>query len=402
MATTGVTLSRAAGSLTLVTLSLTAAHAEPRVVVVGAGPGGLAAAGALAHRGVRATVVDRAPHVGASWRGHYDRLRLHTPRRLSHLPGLPMPRELGRWVARDDVVRYLELYAAHHRLDLRLGCGVVSLTPTGPRHRPDGWRLDLEDGSALGATHVVVATGYNNHADLPAWPGLETFTGDVVHAAAYRSGAAYRGREVLVVGAGNTGAEIATDLADHGATVRLAVRTPPHILRRSTLGWPTQATGIAVRHLPVRVVDGVSRLAAPLQTPDLTAYGLPRPTTGLASQARRGRLPVQDVGIVEAVRAGRVVPVAGVAAVDRADVVLADGSRVRPEVLLVATGYVRGLEPLVGHLRVLDAQGLPIVHGPRTTPSAPGLHFIGFTNPISGMFRELRIDARRIARVIAG
>ena len=101
------------------------AHVE--AVVVGAGPGGLAAAAALQARGVETLVVDRRPHVGSSWRSHYDRLHLHTPRRWSGLPGHPIPRRFGRWVARDDVVRYLEEYAAHHRIPLRLACAVTRI-----------------------------------------------------------------------------------------------------------------------------------------------------------------------------------------------------------------------------------------------------------------------------------
>ena len=81
--------------------------------------------------------------------------------------------------------------------------------------------------------------------------------------------------------------------------------------------------------------------------------------------------------------------------------VLADGSRITPDVIVAATGYRRGLEPLVGDLDVLDERGLPRVHGPRTSRSAPGLYFTGYTNPISGMFRELRIDAERIAAAIS-
>ena len=107
--------------------------------------------------------------------------------------------------------------------------------------------------------------------------------------------------EVLVVGSGNTGMEIATDLADHGATrVWLAVRTPPHILPRSRMGWPAQGTGILVRRLPPRLVDRVAAVLAVVQEPDLTDYGLPRPEADLYSRVLVGRVPVQDVGIVDA------------------------------------------------------------------------------------------------------
>ena len=114
-----------------------------------------------------------------------------------------------------------------------------------------------------------------------------------------------------------------------------------------------------------------------------------------------GRVPVQDVGIVDAIRSRRVEPVAAVESLDGGEVVLADGSRVQPSTIVVATGYQAGLEPLVGHLGVLDARGLPLVHGAREPHGAPGLWFTGYTNPISGMLRELRIDAERIAAALS-
>ena len=374
------------------------------VVVIGAGPGGLAVAAALKAHRINAVVADRAPQVGSSWRGHYDRLHLHTPRRWSGLPGYPIPRSAGRWVSRDDVVGYLESYAAHHRLELRLGSGVTAVErgDAGTSGADARWTVRLDDGSDIAADHVVVATGYNHTPVEPDWPGLSDFTGEVVMARDYRNGRPYAGRDVLVVGTGNTGMEIATDLAEHGATkVWLSVRTPPHILPRSRMGWPAQATGILVRRLPPRLVDRVAKVLAVVQEPDLTAYGMPRAGTDLYSRVLVGRIPVQDVGIVEAIRTRQVEPVAAMEAVDGGEVVLADGSRLTPSVVVVATGYVAGLEPLVEHLGVLDGRGLPVVHGAHEPAGAPGLWFTGYTNPISGMLRELRIDAEKIAAAVS-
>ncbi|MBM6401882.1 NAD(P)/FAD-dependent oxidoreductase [Phycicoccus sp. MQZ13P-5] len=372
------------------------------VVVVGAGPGGLAVAAALRQRGVDALVVDRAAHVGESWRNHYDRLHLHTPRGWSHLPGYRIPRRFGRWVARADVVRYLEEYAEHHHVRLRLGTAVERVDvldgsgADGPR-----WAAHLADGSVVTARHVVVATGYNHTPVEPTWPGLETFTGELVLARDYRTGRPWAGRDVLVVGTGNTGTEIATDLAEQGATrVWLAVRTPPHILSRTRFGVPAQATGIAVRRLPPTVVDRVAGVLAAVQEPDLTEHGMPRAGRDLYSRVLEGRIPVQDVGVVAAIRAGRVEPVAAVESLDGAEVVLADRTRVAPDVVVVATGYRAGLEPLVGHLGVLGERGLPVTHGAEPSDVAPGLWFTGYTNPISGMLRELAIDAEKIARAV--
>ena len=379
-----------------------------QVVVIGAGPGGLAVAAALAERGVRALVVDRAADVGSSWRNHYERLHLHTPRRWSGLPGYPIPRRFGRWVAREDVVRYLEEYVDHHGIRLRLGTAVSGVEraadPAIEEADPTArWVVRFADDTTTTADHVVVATGYNHTPVTPDWPGLDGFTGDLVLARDYRNGRPFAGRDVLVVGTGNTGTEIATDLAEHGATrVWLAVRTPPHIIRRDMLRWPAQGTGMLVRRLPPKLVDRVAHGLSVVQEPDLTAYGMPRAAPGLYSRVLVGRVPVQDVGIVDAIRTRRVEPVAAVERFDGDEVVLSDGTRLRPDAVLVAAGYRAGLEPLVGDLGVLNGRGLPVVHGAHEPPGAAGLWFTGFTNPISGMLRELRIDGERIAASIGG
>ncbi|MFI1223013.1 MULTISPECIES: flavin-containing monooxygenase [unclassified Streptomyces] len=370
------------------------------VYVIGGGPGGLAAAAALRTRGVRAVVLEKSDRVGASWRGHYDRLHLHTTRRWSALPGLKMPRRFGRWVGRDDVVRYLEKYTEHHELEVVTGVEVTRVDPA-----PDGsgdWQLTATGGRVLRGRAVVVATGFNHTPRIPHWPGSDTFTGELLHAAGYRNPAPYADRDVLVVGIGNTGAEIAVDLAEGGASrVRIAVRTAPHIVRRSTAGVPAQAAGILIRRLPVWLVDRASGLLSRVAAPDLGDRGLPRPTTGLYSRMKEGATPVQDVGLIDAVKAGRVTPVATVASFDKETVVLTDGTRLTPDAVITATGYDRALEPLLGHLDVLDGQGRPVTHGGRSPKQAPGLYFTGFTNPISGMLRELALDAGKIAKRVA-
>lgn len=365
------------------------------VAVIGAGPAGLAVSAMLRSREISSVVLERSA-VAASWRGHYDRLHLHTARWLSHLPGYRIPAAEGRWVSRDGVIRYLESYRSHHQLEVRTGVEIKRLD------RDDtGWRLNSPQGDIL-ADNVVVATGYNHTPLLPSWPGRADFGGRIIHASEYRNGEPFRDLDVLVVGVGNTGAEIAVDLAEQGARrIRLAVRRAPHILHRETMGIPSQIGGILLRHAPKWLSDSLSGVAGRLSMPSLAHKGLPGPEEGLFTRAARGEIPVQDVGLIDAILADKVEPVSAVESFTANQVVLADGTRIQPDAVIVAVGYERGLEPLVGHLGVLDANGCPRAHGPRTRQDTPGLYFLGYTNPISGMFREIALDSRRIASAIS-
>ncbi|WP_373559364.1 flavin-containing monooxygenase [Streptomyces sp. Ag82_G6-1] len=365
------------------------------VIVIGAGPHGLAAAALLRRSGVPAVVLERSDRVGASWARRYDHLRLHTPPGASKLPGLSVPRQAGPWVSRDDYVRYLERYVAHHRLDVRV------TTPVRRVERAEGasgaqWLVHIP-GATVATGAVVVATGRCHTPNTPDWPGRSTFTGTLLHSAHYRSPAPYRGRDVLVVGAGNSGTEIAAVLAGAGARqVRIAIRTPPNILPRSSARW--HAVGRLTEALPLTWRDSTSLLTQRLAVPDLTSWGLPRPRSGLYTRnIHEGVNPVLDHGFVDAVRSGRVEPVAAVQAFDGPDVLLADGARLRPDTVIAATGYRPGLHDLVGSLGVLDEAGQPLAVGARTLPGAARLYFAGYTNPLTGVLRQAGIDARAIA-----
>lgn len=368
-----------------------------KVLIIGAGPAGLATAGALRRRGIPAVILEKGSQVGMSWRNHYDRLHLHTARFLSALPGLGIPRSMGRWVSRDDWVRYLEEYAGHHRLEIRHGVEVTRIEREGA-----GWRVDSTQG-VWRAPAVVVATGYNHSPAHPDWPGLETFKGSLVHSSAYRNPEPYRGLDVLVVGSGNSGAEIAADLAEGGAgKVYLSVRSAPNIQRREALpGVPTQLIGILMHPLPLAVLDRISLLFHRLAFGDLAGKGLPVPQEGVGTRVRQERIPLIDVGVADAIRAGRVEVVPGVGGFVDGDVNLLNGRRLKVDAVIAGTGFRRGLEPLAGHLGLLTRSGAPAVKGPQTSPQAPGLYFIGYDNSTRGLIFEIARAASAIARKIS-
>jgi putative flavoprotein involved in K+ transport len=261
--------------------------------------------------------------------------------------------------------------------------------------------VETSDGT-LEAERVVMATGYCNAPHTPGWPGWETFPGPLLHSADYREPSSYQGRRVLVVGAGNSAAEIAVDLAGVGADVQLSVRTPPNIVRRDTFGIPSQLFGIMLRRVPESVSNPVGTVLRRLTVPDLSGYGLPAPENGFTQFLRSQTVPILDHGFVAALRQGRISVVAPVESIHDQDVRLADGSVVRPDAVIAATGYRPGLERLVADLGVLDESGQPRTHGARTLPEAPGLFFVGISVVLAGLLREVAREATEVSSSIIG
>jgi cation diffusion facilitator CzcD-associated flavoprotein CzcO len=367
---------------------------EPVVTVIGAGPAGLAVAGELAHAGVPSVVLERAEAVGAAWRGRYDRLRLNTCRWTSKLPGARYANGTGLFPTRDEMVAYLEGYAAQNGLDVRFGVQVERLDG-----RDGDWMLQTSLGEHR-ASQIVVATGFEHTPTIPEWPGREGYEGRMMHAAEYRNADSFRDMEALVVGPGCSGMEIAFDLAEGGARkVNVAVRTQPNIMLRQSGGMPGDLPARALLPLPPRISDAPARLIRRLTVGDLGDYGLTPPPEGLfARYHREHKAPtIVDRDVIDAVRGRRIGIVAGLDAFDGRAAVLADGTRLEPDAVVAATGYSCGLQRLAGHLGVLDELGAPGVHG--GPAAAPGLRFIGYA-PQPGQIGLMGLEARRVAREI--
>jgi len=372
------------------------AHHGRDAVVIGAGPAGLATARELEHRcGIRALVVDRATAPAISWRRRYDNFRLNTTGFLSHLPGQRIPVTAGRWPTREDMVRYFDNYVQRQHITLELGCDVSGIDRAG-----DGWRLDTSSGEIL-TRAIVLATGNYRTPTIPSWPGLGRFNGDVVHSGNFTNAWPFRGRDVLVVGAGNSAADIAVQLANNGADrVWLAVRTPPHLVRRALAGFPSDIFLELFAWAPASAVDPIIGLSERLMWGDLSAYGFNRPPAGLkATVERTGRIPTLADELIHAVRSGRVQVVAAVDAVESDHVILADGNRIPPTVIIAATGFSMDLDGLVGHLGVLDERGK--LRGGFASHLGDGLFTIGYGIPPNGPLRAIRLAARPLAREIA-
>ena len=368
------------------------------VLIVGAGPAGLAAAWELGRAGVRPRVIDRADRLAASWRARHDQLCLNTHRMFSHQPGRRIPRSAGAYPRRDDYVRYLEDWVAWSGIGIELGVDAqrVEADPGG------GWRLDTDAG-ALAARHLVVATGSDRLPWIPPWPGREDYRGTIIHAGEFRRARDHVGQRVLLVGAGNSGVDIGNHLAavDIGPSW-VSIRNGPTIAPQYALGIPLHPLVVAMRWLPLKLQDFSIALVSRLVLGDLTRHGIPRPPRGaLTRQIEDGVVLAVDSGFVAALKAGRFRAVPPIASFGAERVHLADGTTIEPDVVICATGYRLGLEPLVGHLGVLDTSGRPRFVADRASPAHPGLWFLGHNSSTYGNLHIRRAEARRLARRIA-
>jgi len=364
-------------------------------IVIGAGPAGLAVGACLRRENVPCLLLEQAENVGSAWRRHYERLHLHTAKGLSSLPMVRFPGDFPRYPSRLQVISYLEDYAHRFQLEPVFGQAV-----TAARHVNGHWEIRTRD-AAYEASNLVVATGRNSVPHIPEWPGQRSFRGTVLHSSQYRTGASFRGRNVLVVGFGNSGGEIAIDLWEHGAKPSLAVRSPVNVIPRELFGIPIGAIGILQSRLPPRLADAMNGPILRALMGDLTPYGLRhRPLGPLAQIERDARIPLIDVGTIKLIREGKVAVYPGVGRFTENGVAFVDSRKASFDAVILATGYRAQVDAfLEGASAACDADGTPATSGRES--SLPGLYFCGFRVTPTGVLREIALEARRISASIA-
>jgi putative flavoprotein involved in K+ transport len=369
---------------------------ESTVVVIGGGAAGLSTAGALSRRGIDAVVLEQDAELGGTWARRYDRLHLHTIRRYSGLAHFPIPARYPTYLSRDDVVAYLKEYADHFGLRVVTGATVQKIRSSDAA--PKRWTVQTAGGEPWRGRVVVIATGQYRQPIVPPWAGREMYAGRLSHSVAYSNALPYTGQRVLVVGAGNSGAEIATDLSDHGAaSVAISIRTPPPVVPRDPFGMPVQRSSMLLSALPPALADRLGWASARLVFGDLTRYGLPK---GDFAPYSRRRVPLIDVGFVDALKRGRVAVRPAVERLTATGAVFADGTSDPFDAIIAATGFTTGLESLVDAPGAMDGAGEP--RGASGEPTAhPGLYFVGFTHSLRGHLFEANRASRRLARNVA-
>lgn len=370
------------------------------VLVIGAGPAGLAAGYYLERARVDYLIVERADQIGSTWAGLYPTLRLNTASFVSHLPGQRIPLRYGIYMLGRDFYAYLVDYARRHPLKIRFRVEVIRVTP-----RAAGWWVETSIGSRWYPC-VIVASGRFSKPHIPDLPGMGTFDGQIIHAREYHGPEPFAGQRVLVAGGGPSGTDIAVELQYTALRpVLLSVRSDIVIARRYPYGLPDTAWQLLARmFLPRRWRKPVLDRIVYQGYRDAADLGLklaPNRTDRRGTSA-----PVRGRALIDAIRSGAVRPVAGIAAFGANRCVeLLDGSRVEADVVILSTGY----RPAIDYLDFdyeTDVDGWPLrisseIEGGRTEVKGyPGLYLVGRYYRGLGPLNNIRNEARTAVREI--
>jgi len=363
------------------------------VIIVGAGPAGLAVAACLKQANIESVLLEQSHQAGSAWYRHYDRLHLHTDKKNSELPFLPYPKTYPRFPSRTQVIDYLELYAKTFQLDIRFGQQVVSAAPQDQR-----WIVETLNSTYV-ASNLVIAAGYNRKPFLPHWNGRNLFQGKILHSSMYKNGESFRRQNVLVVGFGNSGGEIALDLWEHRVKTSIAIRNAVNVIPRELFGIPILSIGILQNMMSPKLADAINAPILRAVIGDITKYGLRKLPYGPATQIRRdGHIPLIDVGTMRLIREGQLAIYPGIEEFTEEGLKFVDGRQANFDAVVLATGYRPSVDDFLKVPDVLRADGTPSTTGCESP--IHGLYFCGYYISPTGMLRAIGIEARKITASI--
>ncbi|KAI4349601.1 hypothetical protein L6164_010167 [Bauhinia variegata] len=374
---------------------------EQPVIIIGAGTSGLAVAACLRKRSIPFTILEREDCFASLWKKYsYDRLHLHLRKQFCELPHMSFPSSYPRYVSKKQFLQYLEDYVSHFNFS-PLYHRTVELA----EYDEDSmkWRVKAMNGDSgeveeYAAKFLVVATGETSDPFVPEVEGLSSFNGKVLHSTRFKSGKEFKDEHVLVVGSGNSGMEIALDLANHGAKTSLVVRSPVHFLSREMVFLGL----FLLKYLSLGIVDSLMVILSKMFYGDLTEYGIGRPDEGpFFMKDNYGKYPVINVGTYEKIKSGeiKVLP-AEIESVSGNDVKFKINGKSYPfDTIIFCTGFKRSTHKwLMGDDYLLNDDGLPKPSYPNHWKGKKGLYCVGLARK---GFYGAAADAENIAQDIS-
>ncbi|MCW3093744.1 MAG: NAD(P)/FAD-dependent oxidoreductase [Ferruginibacter sp.] len=368
---------------------------QTETLVVGASISGLASAACLGKNGVAYIVIEKQAQVATPWRNHYDRLHLHTNKRISNLPYKKFDSTIPRYPAREQVVAYLENYTKE--LNIR---PVFNTEATSIRKENEYWITETSN-ETFKSKYLVIATGPFCKPKPVSFKGMETFTGRLMHSSSYKTGKDFKRQNVLVVGFGNSACEIAIDLYEQGANPSMAVRSPVNIIPRDILGIPIVEISLLLSRLPIRVADAVSSPLMRLLFGNIEKLGLTRKPYGAFEEIKKDQsTPVLDIGAVKLIKKGHIRIYPGIDYIEGKTVHFADGRHEDFDAIVAAIGYSTNYADIIdvdkGRFEDLNTNIKKQQYFGKD-----GLYFCGFWIGPRGQIREIASDAQIIAKDIA-
>ncbi|CAJ1974332.1 unnamed protein product [Sphenostylis stenocarpa] len=374
---------------------------EVPVVIVGAGPAGLATAACLNKLSIPNLVLERDDCHASLWRKRtYDRLKLHLAKNFCNLPHMPFPSDFPTFVPRIDFLRYLDNYVTHFKISIQYNRNVESAY----LDDNDGkWRVVVKDTASNDAVEVyvskflVVASGENSEGYVPWVEGLEGFQGEYLHCSNYLNGRDMYAKNVLVVGCGNSGMEIAYDLSNWGANTSIVVRGPVHFFTKEMI-----YVGMTLlKYFKMESVDKLMLLMSKLKYGDMSQYGLVRPKEGpFVLKKKGGTTPTIDVGCVGRIKKGEIKVYPAISSIREGKTIeFEDGRDSEFDIIIFATGYNSTvLKWLKDYRELFNDDGMPKPGFPNHWKGENGLYCAGFSRRgLDG----IAFDAQRIANDIS-
>ncbi|XP_038886737.1 probable indole-3-pyruvate monooxygenase YUCCA11 [Benincasa hispida] len=372
---------------------------ETQVIIVGAGPAGLAVSACLNRLSIRNIVLERDDCCASLWRKRaYDRLKLHLAKNYCSLPYMSFPDNAPTYISRVDFLKYLDEYMSFFGIEPRC-CRTVERAWY--NEVEEKWKVGVDNTSSgvqerYDCKFLVVATGENSEGFLPNIPGLESFNGEVLHSSGYDNGQRFRGKDVLVVGCGNSGMEIAYDLSNHDANTSIVVRSPVHVLTKDIV----RLGMFLLKYFPCNVVDSISINLAKLKYGDFSKYGIQRPRGGpFLVKAKTGRSPTIDVGCMKRIQRGEIKVLPSITCIKGEQVRFAYGIMNCFDAIIFATGYKSTvLNWLEDDKKHFNEDGMPNQRFPTHWKGENGLYCVGFGQ--QGLL-GISNDAQKIASDIS-